>query len=65
MQFEVNRNTSDMGEPSLAEMTTKAIQILKKNNNGFFLMVEGWYFPNISKQNFYCFFIFFHLNVIK
>jgi alkaline phosphatase len=31
MQFEVNRNTSDMGEPSLAEMTAKAIQILKKN----------------------------------
>jgi alkaline phosphatase len=43
MQFEVNRNTSDMGEPSLAEMTAKAIQILKKNKNGFFLMVEGLY----------------------
>jgi alkaline phosphatase len=41
MQFEDNRNTSDMGEPSLAEMTAKAIQILKKNKNGFFLMVEG------------------------
>jgi alkaline phosphatase len=43
MQFEVNRNTSDMGEPSLAEMTAKAIQIMKKNKNGFFLMVEGLY----------------------
>ena len=29
------------GEPSLTEMTTKAIDILKKNQNGYFLMVEG------------------------
>jgi len=28
-------------EPSLAEMTAKAIEILSKNKNGFFLMVEG------------------------
>jgi alkaline phosphatase len=28
-------------EPSLAEMTKTAIKVLKKNNNGFFLMVEG------------------------
>ncbi|XP_063624301.1 alkaline phosphatase-like [Cydia splendana] len=28
-------------DPSLAEMTQKAIQILSKNNNGFFLFVEG------------------------
>ena len=28
-------------EPSLAEMTDKAIQILSKNEKGFFLMVEG------------------------
>jgi alkaline phosphatase len=28
-------------EPSLAEMTTKALEILSKNKNGFFLMVEG------------------------
>ena len=28
-------------EPSLAEMTNTAIKVLKKNNNGFFLMVEG------------------------
>lgn len=28
-------------EPSLAEMTAKAIEILNKNKNGFFLMVEG------------------------
>lgn len=28
-------------EPSLSEMTKKAIEILSKNKNGFFLMVEG------------------------
>ena len=28
-------------EPSLAEMTSKAIGVLSKNPNGFFLMVEG------------------------
>jgi len=28
-------------EPSLAEMTEKAIRILKKNSHGYFLMVEG------------------------
>jgi alkaline phosphatase len=32
-------NTSP--EPSLAEMTEKAIDILSRNNEGFFLMVEG------------------------
>lgn len=29
------------GEPTIAEMTGKAIDILSKNNKGFFLMVEG------------------------
>ena len=29
------------GEPSLAEMTKVAIKMLQKNENGFFLMVEG------------------------
>lgn len=28
-------------EPSLIEMTNKAIQILSKNPNGYFLLVEG------------------------
>ncbi|MFO1387895.1 alkaline phosphatase [Cellvibrio sp.] len=32
---------SGTGEPSLSEMTVKAIQTLKKNPNGMFLMVEG------------------------
>ena len=41
MQFEVDREKDGAGEPSLAEMTGKAIQILQKNKKGFFLMVEG------------------------
>ncbi|RUS80059.1 hypothetical protein EGW08_012176, partial [Elysia chlorotica] len=39
MMYERERNKTK--EPSLAEMTAKAIQILKKNENGFFLLVEG------------------------
>lgn len=43
MQYEKDRNKGPTGEPSLAEMTRKAIEILKKNDKGFFLMVEGMY----------------------
>ncbi|BFZ23924.1 hypothetical protein BsWGS_26963 [Bradybaena similaris] len=39
MSFELDRSKTD--EPSLAEMTHKAIDILKKNDQGFFLLVEG------------------------
>ncbi|WPX08830.1 alkaline phosphatase [Anaerocellum danielii] len=39
MHYDFDR--SGTGEPSLAEMTQKALQILSKNRNGFFLMVEG------------------------
>jgi alkaline phosphatase len=41
MQFESDREKDDRGDPSLAEMTTKAIEVLENNTNGFFLMVEG------------------------
>ncbi|XP_072028874.1 alkaline phosphatase-like [Amphiura filiformis] len=41
MQYEHQRVNDPAGEPSLAEMTEKAIQILQKNEKGFFLMVEG------------------------
>ena len=42
MQYEANRVTKDKGgEPSLAEMTAKAIDILSKNPNGFYLQVEA------------------------
>ncbi|XP_060084027.1 alkaline phosphatase, tissue-nonspecific isozyme-like [Ylistrum balloti] len=41
MQYELDRSADLAGEPSLAEMTTKAINILKKDKKGFFLLVEG------------------------
>ena len=41
MQFEADRARDKAGEPSLAEMTVKAIDILRRNKRGFFLMVEG------------------------
>lgn len=39
MSYDIDRNPAV--EPSLAEMTGKAIDILSKNQKGFFLMVEG------------------------
>ncbi|XP_070197902.1 alkaline phosphatase, tissue-nonspecific isozyme-like isoform X1 [Littorina saxatilis] len=39
MTYELSRDNSE--EPSLSEMTRKAIEILQKNNKGFFLLVEG------------------------
>ena len=41
MQFELDRADDPAGEPSIAEMTEKAIEILSKNKKGYFLMVEG------------------------
>lgn len=39
MDFEIDRDPED--EPSLSEMTSKALEILSKDRDGFFLMVEG------------------------
>ena len=41
MQYDFDRPADTAGEPSLAEMTEKAIDILKNNPKGYFLMVEG------------------------
>ena len=44
MHYEVdrlNRSKNPWPEPSLAEMTDKAIQILEKGDDGYFLLVEG------------------------
>ncbi|MFQ6371675.1 alkaline phosphatase [Shewanella sp. YIC-542] len=41
MQYEADRADDQGGEPSLAEMTSKAIDVLKKNDKGYFLMVEA------------------------
>jgi len=41
MLHDIDRQTFAPDEPSLAEMTEKAIEILSKDPDGFFLMVEG------------------------
>lgn len=41
MQYEDDRANDTAGEPSLAEMTAKAIDILAKDPDGFALFVEG------------------------
>ncbi|XP_040469508.1 intestinal-type alkaline phosphatase-like [Falco naumanni] len=44
MKYELNRNTST--DPSIVEMTEKAIRILRRNPNGFFLFVEDDHVPH-------------------
>lgn len=39
MPYDLDRDTATV--PSLAQMTSKAIEVLNKNENGFFMMVEG------------------------
>ncbi|HVN71167.1 MAG TPA: alkaline phosphatase [Desulfomonilia bacterium] len=39
LSYDMDRDPAK--EPSLAEMTKKSIEILSRNKNGFFLMVEG------------------------
>ena len=41
MQYELDRAKDKGGEPSLTEMTEKAIRLLQKDKNGFFLHVEA------------------------
>lgn len=41
MKYDSERDTSDEGMPSLAEMTVKAIDVLEKHRNGFVLVVEA------------------------
>jgi len=41
MQYELERQSTKEMDPSLAEMTKKAIEIVSANPKGFFLMVEG------------------------
>jgi alkaline phosphatase len=41
MQYEADRGNDVAGEPSLSAMTSKAIDILDNNAEGFFLMVES------------------------
>ena len=41
LKYEHDRPKDAAGEPSLSEMTGKAIDILSQNKKGYFLMVEG------------------------
>jgi alkaline phosphatase len=41
MQYEADRSNDIAGEPSLSQMTEKAINILDNNDKGYFLMVES------------------------
>jgi len=42
MKYEAHRKQeTGVREPSLAEMTAKSIQMLKKNSKGYFLYVEA------------------------
>ncbi|GAB7548699.1 alkaline phosphatase [Cupriavidus sp. 8B] len=41
MNYELDRVKNNVDEPSLADMTEKAIRVLGKNPKGYFLMVEG------------------------
>lgn len=41
MHYEADRHNDLAGEPSLSQMTDKAIDILDNNEKGFFLMVES------------------------
>ncbi|MFE8702516.1 alkaline phosphatase [Cytobacillus sp. FJAT-54145] len=41
MSFKLDRDDLESEEPNLIEMTKKAIEVLSKEDKGFFLMVEG------------------------
>ena len=41
MDYELDRDTEQGGQPSLVEMTDQAIYKMKKSKNGFILMIEG------------------------
>lgn len=41
LAFDADRKRSSINEPSLSRMAGKAIDILNRNPNGFFLMIEG------------------------
>lgn len=41
MAYELDRVDQNLDQPSLADMTSKALDVLSRNDKGFFLMVEG------------------------
>ncbi|MFQ3567001.1 MAG: alkaline phosphatase [Aggregatilineales bacterium] len=51
MAYEIDRVQQELNEPSLAEMTLTALEILGRNENGFFLSVEGARIDHASHGN--------------
>lgn len=49
--FAMEKLTTQSPEPSLSEMTKKAIQILSQDTDGFFLMVEGGQIDSYAHRN--------------
>ena len=41
MAYELDRVNQKLDQPSLSDMATKALDVLSRNDKGFFLMVEG------------------------
>lgn len=41
MEYDIDRELLNPTQPTLEEMTSKAIETLSKNKDGFFLMIEG------------------------
>ena len=50
MQYEHDRAGDEAGEPSLAEMAEKAIDILSRNPEGYVLLVEGGRIDHASHE---------------
>jgi alkaline phosphatase len=51
LPYEADRARQGEGVPSLAEMTSKAIQLLSADRDGYFLMVEGGRIDHASHGN--------------
>ncbi|MEG1287673.1 MAG: alkaline phosphatase [Clostridium sp.] len=41
MDYDLDRDNTGNNQPSLSEMTSKSLEILNKDEDGFFLMIEG------------------------